>query len=144
MRNLSPPPTHVLDVSDPIWVRWFSLLYANLDELESPGGGGGGTTLPSGGTAGQMLIKTGTGPNDLRWADQPEMPIGLPTGGTKGQVLIKQSSLPYDALWDDPEVVSSRVIDGSDASLSRPQIGVYDGGTAMEYIPNLTVDGGRA
>lgn len=34
MPNISPPPTHVQDVSDPIWKKWFSELQQTIESIQ--------------------------------------------------------------------------------------------------------------
>lgn len=62
--------------------------------LYAPQGGGGGS-LPSGGTAGQVLEKYGDDDDDVYWADK--MPV--PTGGSSGQVLTKTGDQNTDYDW---------------------------------------------
>jgi len=67
---------------------------------QGPAGQDGGSALPEGGTAGQVLAKESDADGDADWVD---LPSGLPTGGTSGQVLTKQSSDDGDASWVTPE-----------------------------------------
>lgn len=57
-------------------------------------------TLPSGGTAGQTLIKQSSTDGDADWEDIR----ALPTGGTQGQFLVKASSDYGDSAWETKEV----------------------------------------
>lgn len=67
-----------------------------LKKIAESGGGGG--SLPEGGTAGQVLTKKSDTAGDAEWKD-PEKEI--PSGGTTGQVLKKKSDEDYDAEWGD-------------------------------------------
>ena len=58
--------------------------------------------LPSGGTSGQVLKKTGEELNDVVWDDNE---VGLPEGGTSGQILKKNSETDFDATWGDMEAL---------------------------------------
>ena len=53
------------------------------------------STLPSGGSAGQALVKNSTADGDASWKDI----VALPKGGSAGQVLIKNSTTDGDASW---------------------------------------------
>jgi hypothetical protein len=58
--------------------------------------------LPSGGLAGQALVKASDSDADVEWAD-PATPAGLlPAGGSTGQVLAKTSSSDFAASWTTP------------------------------------------
>lgn len=57
------------------------------------------TSLPTGGTAGQVLTKNSATNFDASWAT---LPNDLPTGGTTGQVLTKDSGTNYDVSWQTP------------------------------------------
>ena len=52
--------------------------------------------FPSGGSDGQMLVKDGSNPYQIKWATPP---TGIPSGGTKGAVLCKNSATDYDVTW---------------------------------------------
>ncbi len=94
-------------------------------------------SLPTGGTAGQVLEKYGSGDDQVYWADKNGVPAAsvadmgkvltnfgssygwdnlptshdLPTGGTTGQVLQKASANDYDVQWGNGQ---SSEITGSD------------------------------
>jgi hypothetical protein len=51
--------------------------------------------LPTGGSAGQALIKNSATDGDASWKDI----VALPTGGSAGQFLIKNSATNGDASW---------------------------------------------
>ena len=53
------------------------------------------STLPSGGSAGQALVKNSTADGDASWKDI----VALPKGGNPGQVLVKNSDTDGDASW---------------------------------------------
>ena len=58
--------------------------------------------VPTGGTVGQVLKKTGSGDTDYGWAN--ESGGGgreVPTGGSQGQVLTKTGSGDTDYGWDN-------------------------------------------
>jgi len=53
--------------------------------------------IPSGGTAGQSLVKGSNNDYDMTW----ENPLGLPIGGADGQVLLKDGVEPFVTRWGD-------------------------------------------
>jgi hypothetical protein len=55
-----------------------------------------GGVAPAGGTAGQVLTKTGDEDYALSWVDTQ---TGIPAGGGSGQMLIKKSDADYDVGW---------------------------------------------
>lgn len=64
--------------------------------------GSGGSSLPTGGTTGQLLAKNSNTNGDVHWIDDPSGgKIALPAGGTAGQFLKKNSSTDGDASWVD-------------------------------------------
>ena len=65
--------------------------------------GGGGSSLPDGGTTGQALVKKSNTDQDVEWSSIE----ALPSGGTQGQVLTKKSSTDGDADWEDIEALPS-------------------------------------
>lgn len=61
---------------------------------------GGVDIVPSGGTAGQALVKDTGSDYDYSWQDIT--PSGLaPAGGSSGQVLTKDTGTDYDYSWQD-------------------------------------------
>jgi hypothetical protein len=56
-----------------------------------------GTSLPTGGTTGQVLAKASDTSGDAAWVDPP-----VPSGGTTGQVLAKNSDTSGDVGWVTP------------------------------------------
>ena len=67
-------------------------------------------SVPSGGTTGQVLTKSGPADYDLEWQDQEaEAKNGIPSGGTTGQVLAKKSNADYAAEWVDQQSGSGDV-----------------------------------
>ena len=54
-----------------------------------------GTTVPTGGSAGQILVKNSDGTSS--W----QKLVALPEGGSAGQVLVKKSATDGDASWKD-------------------------------------------
>ena len=54
-----------------------------------------GAALPTGGTAGQALIKNSATDGDASWKDI----VALPKGGSSGQILMKNSATDGDASW---------------------------------------------
>lgn len=72
-------------------------LFVKSDDkwLKYNGSGGGGSSLPSGGTTGQALVKQSGTDYDADWDDI----IQVPSGGTTGQVLGKISGTNYDIGW---------------------------------------------
>ena len=54
-----------------------------------------GVGVPSGGTAGQALVKSSGTDYATEWDDIS----GIPSGGTAGQVLTKTSASDYAAAW---------------------------------------------
>ena len=56
--------------------------------------------LPEGGSANQVLVKDTSTNHDVSWAT-----IGtLPTGGSTGQCLVKDTATNYDVSWGSPSV----------------------------------------
>lgn len=55
-----------------------------------------GSGVPSGGTTGQALVKASNADGDVEWGN---MPIGIPSGGGSTQVLSKNSGNNYDVGW---------------------------------------------
>jgi hypothetical protein len=120
--------------------RQLATLESLISDVEVSGGGGGssGISLPAGGTAGQVLVKTGSG-EEYAWRT-----LGtLPQGGTEGQVLVKIGTDDYVAEWQILETSFSgaTAIDGGDAPLTDPQSNILDGGDSTT-TPTETVDGG--
>lgn len=64
--------------------------------------GSGGSGLPVGGTAGQILIKQSGVDGDADWGTNDDGDVGIPAGGTTGQVLTKSSNTDYDVGWETP------------------------------------------
>ena len=73
--------------------------------------------IPSGGSSGQVLMKTGSANTAYGWRTFT-VEGRLPTGGTAGQYLVKNSSTNYDAKWQTLSV------DGT----------IPTGGTAGQYL----------
>lgn len=74
-----------------------SSLVAAINEAASSGGT---NSLPTGGSAGQVLAKASAADYDVEWGNIPSGGGGaLPAGGTKGQTLVKQSAIDGDAVW---------------------------------------------
>ena len=59
------------------------------------------TSLPTGGTTGQALVKNSATNYDASWQTVTAA-NGLPTGGSTGQVLTKDSGTDYDTSWQTP------------------------------------------
>ncbi|MFT3991864.1 MAG: hypothetical protein QM680_10695 [Luteolibacter sp.] len=59
----------------------------------------GGASLPTGGTAGQVLTKVSSDDGDAEWADPSAAGVSLPSGGEAGQFLKKLSDDDGDAAW---------------------------------------------
>lgn len=59
--------------------------------------------LPTGGTAGQVLVKNSATNYDAKWQNL-SVEGTLPTGGTAGQVLKKTSAAAYAVAWGDVQV----------------------------------------
>ena len=55
-----------------------------------------GSGVLSGGTTGQALVKASNADGDVEWGN---MPIGIPSGGESTQVLSKNSGNNYDVGW---------------------------------------------
>lgn len=68
--------------------------------------------IPSGGSSGQVLMKTGSGSNAYEWRTFT-ISGTLPTGGTTGQYLVKNSSTNYDAKWQTLSVSGTLPAGGS-------------------------------
>lgn len=56
--------------------------------------------IPSGGTAGQALVKNSNSDYDLKWANSGGDAHGIPAGGTAGQVLVKKNATDYEVEWN--------------------------------------------
>ena len=65
-----------------------------------------GAALPTGGTAGQALIKNSATDGDASWKDI----VALPKGGNSGQVLVKNSATDGDASWSSN--INADTVDG--------------------------------
>ena len=77
------------------------------------------TSLPAGGTDGQVLARDGT--TNAEWIDPPS---GLPTGGSDGQVLTRDGTT---AGWENvPTEIPAGGTDG--------QVLARDGTTALEWV----------
>ena len=59
--------------------------------------------IPSGGTVGQYLKKSGENDYEVAWESLPAT-HGVPSGGSANQVLTKNSGIDYDVKWADPPV----------------------------------------
>lgn len=78
-----------------------TLKYANgRIDVVNPGGPAE-SSLPDGGSTGQVLTKASSADQDATWQDIPDAGSGLPAGGTTGQYLVKDSSADGDAGWQD-------------------------------------------
>jgi hypothetical protein len=70
------------------------------------GSGGGGGSLPAGGSTGQIIIKQSSTEGDADWATIPVVSVDeVPDGGTIGQVLKKVSATDQDIEWADESSV---------------------------------------
>lgn len=77
------------------------LVWNQVEQKWEPGAGGGGGSLPTGGTTGQVLTKNSNADGDAGWVDQTGGSDELPTGGATGQVLAKASGTDGDVEWVD-------------------------------------------
>lgn len=114
-------------------------------------------SLPVGGTAGQLLTKSGPADGQAEWADPAP---ALPEGGTAGQLLVKQSVADGDAAWVDPVVVENELppTEGEAGKLlsvddegnpiwipiPEPEAGVPDGGLTGQVLMKLSNTDGDA
>lgn len=75
-----------------------------IDSLQGADGADGtnGVGIPTGGTAGQIIVKNSATDYDTVWDDLPE--DELPTGGLQGQVLGKLSDYDDDVGWVDQDI----------------------------------------
>lgn len=83
---------------DPSASNSFGYIYNLI--LAEPSGGGGGSDLPAGGSAGQALIIVSTESGRVLGWGQPAS--GVPAGGAADQILAKTSSTDYATAWIDP------------------------------------------
>lgn len=91
--------------------------------------------LPSGGSIGQMLVKTGVNDGEAGWQNPPPVETGIPDGGLAGQVLTKQSNDDGDVFW------AAGGGGGGGAVIIHPPIeGLFL--TNAEWGPNLVINGG--
>ena len=90
----------------PVWTRAGGAAFAaSLDQLATALGissGGAPTTLPAGGTAGQVLRKRSGADHDTEWTTA----LTLPPGGYPGQVLKKSAFDDGAVVWGVDEVGS--------------------------------------
>lgn len=91
--------------------------------------------LPTGGTAGQVLEKYGSGDAEIYWANK----MAVPTGGTSGQVLTKVGSQNNDYDWRTPTAPTpagySTYFNVSSGSGSRvSEISISDFSTTTESV----------
>lgn len=74
--------------------------------------------IPSGGSSGQVLMKTGSGSNAYEWRTFT-ITGTLPTGGTAGQYLVKNSSTNYDSKWQTLSVEGTLPTGGTSGQLLK-------------------------
>lgn len=98
-QSSSPTLSDLRDVDDTGLANGDVLVWNATDGKWEPGAGGGGSGLPNGGIAGQLLVKQSSTDGDATWEDAPD---SLPAGGTTGQVLTKVSNADGDAGWTTP------------------------------------------
>ena len=68
-----------------------------------PSGSIDSVVIPSGGAAGQALMKSSSSNYDIAWGNIE----ALPSGGTTGQALLKTSSSNFEVAWGDIEALPS-------------------------------------
>lgn len=78
-------------------MRWHEQVSLAIAASVEAQGGSGQAALPTGGTSGDVLLRTSQG---AQWGPQAS---GLPVGGATGQVLTKAS---LGAVWATPAAVS--------------------------------------
>lgn len=89
--------------------------------------GGGGGSLPAGGTTGQVLSKKTDADGDTEWKDSSS----VPAGGTAGQVLAKKSNTDGDVEWAFPD---------GNLTASTKQVGVFTDSDGYKHnIYKMTV-----
>lgn len=95
--------------------------------------------IPSGGTDGQMLVKNGTTDYSLKWADAVKNYI--PTGGSDGQFLTKNGTTNYSLEWSANPIPTG----GSDGQVltknGSTNYSVKWSDAAKNYIPTSGSDG---
>ena len=75
-----------------------------------------GVGVPSGGTAGQVLVKSNSTDYATEWDDI----VGVPAGGTAGQILTKTSATDYAAAWESfPWIIDTVTLDNQTATKSE-------------------------
>lgn len=96
-----------------------------------------GSSLPSGGAAGQVLAKASAADDDVEWVNIPSSGTGsLPAGGTKGMTLVKQSSVDSDAAWVLQDENKQLIIDQT-FTLDRLQPTSYDSATGYYTVDSF-------
>lgn len=68
-----------------------------------------GTTVPTGGNAGHVLIKNSATEGDASWKEL----VALPKGGSAGQALVKKSTTDGDASWVTQTITLTGDVTGS-------------------------------
>ena len=92
--------------------------------------------LPTGGDAGQVLIKNSTTDGDASWKEL----VALPKGGTEGQVLLKSSSTDGDATWATNAPIATKLATAQTFSLTGDVTGsaTFDGSAACSITTVVT------
>ena len=139
-------------------------LPSNTTYVSTVNGTSGAVTihgLPSGGTNGQSLVKTGSTDYAVAWATVSGgggiAENGLPAGGTAGQFLKKTGTTNYDATWATVTIPSTAAdvgalpssttyvssVNGSSGAvtLSIPSVSVSQSLTSGTKIGQITING---
>ena len=100
-----------------------------------------GTTVPAGGSSGQVLIKDSSG-NSV-WQEL----VALPKGGTAGQILVKNSSTNGDGKWLSHTLTLSGDVSGSgtfdaNGTLDISTTVADDSHNHTNYLANYTLTSG--
>ena len=91
-----------------------------------------GVGVPSGGTTGQVLVKS----NNTDYATEWDDISGIPSGGTVGQVLTKTSATDYAASWENIPII----IDSKDEWFSVNANSIQDKSIAFtKSFPNAPI-----
>lgn len=89
--------------------------------------------IPAGGSSGQMLVKDGSNPYQVKWANASH---GIPSGGSARQVLAKASASDYDVSW-----VSAGIPTGGSSGQVLAKTGASDYAVGWATVPTIPSGG---
>lgn len=85
-----------LEAGQRVVVQAIAGSYVVMFAVGEPGGAAG--TLPTGGSVGQVLTKSGSDDYAVTWATPARQ---IPSGGSDGQMLVKNGTTDYSLKWAD-------------------------------------------